>query len=594
MKPKTKKRKARPLAVALAGVRVGDKILVTASHNGDKIHFDTIDFNLATQRERFIKGVCKRRTGVDAAALDAQLMKLPATLPVEDQPMAEANHDAAPQLVKVTIDRLPDGTVCADHPEMPRYFDNKIDCLSPRHRKQFIAAIAEKVPNVDTADVEEKLLNLAEQRIAKCAKPKAMGAEADPLSSMPADIRAEAEAMLLDPQLIQRIVDDIEAMNVAGEKELTATVYLIGVSRLLPKPLAGRVHGPSSSGKSHLIEKVAALFPPEAVIHSTQMTPQALFHMPADGLRNKWIVAGERSRVEDDDRAETTRALREMISAGKLTKLMPVKGEGNKIETILIEQDGPIAFTESTTLSKVFDEDANRCLTLHTDERKEQSRRIINQLAEAVSVSNGVKETDRIVLRHHALQRMLRPMPVIVPFARWLGQLMPADRVEVRRAFLQLVSAIQAITLLHQRQRSHDEYGALIATVADYQLAEFLLQKPMEHLLGSAVSEPARRFLERLREWTTDEFTTKEAKLREKSCKSSVAGWLVTLHDAGLVDLVEHSKGNKPARWRLANTAEAISTGVLPTLEQVFPTTDRNGWTQCANPWEVRESASNP
>src|SRR5205085_10360831 len=108
---------------------------------------------------------------------------------------------------------------------------------------------------------------------------------------------------------------------------------------------------------------------------------QALFHMTAGTICRRFIVGGERSRLENDHSAEATRALREMITSGRLSKLMPVK-MGGQIVTKLIEQDGPIAFIESTTLPKVFDEDANRCLTLYTDERPEQTRLIVQTLAE--------------------------------------------------------------------------------------------------------------------------------------------------------------------------------------------------------------------
>src|SRR5262249_13041383 len=152
-------------------------------------------------------------------------------------------------------------------------------------------------------------------------------------------------------------------------------------SRLLNRPLADIVQGPSTSGKSYLIEKTASLFPSEAVIYATQMTPQALFHMKPGTLCHKFVVAGERSRNQDDDKAEATRALREMISSGKLTKLMPVREGNNQIQTQSIEQDGPIAYVESTTLTNIFDEDANRCLLLNTDERSDQTRRIIEATA---------------------------------------------------------------------------------------------------------------------------------------------------------------------------------------------------------------------
>src|SRR5262249_16728051 len=83
--------------------------------------------------------------------------------------------------------------------------------------------------------------------------------------------------------------------------------YLAGVSRLLERPLAVIVQGPSSSGKSYVIAKVAELFPPEAVVLAHQMTPQALFHMEPGSLEHRFVVAGERSRLENDDSAEATR-----------------------------------------------------------------------------------------------------------------------------------------------------------------------------------------------------------------------------------------------------------------------------------------------
>lgn len=449
-----------------------------------------------------------------------------------------------------------------------------VDLASALARQRFAKAVYEKIPTADPNAIENELLRVADS-MAQSPSPATTvdlsSAAASALQKMPADIRDEAEAMLSDRLLIQRIVDDIAALEVAGEKELSATVYLIGVSRLLDHPLAGIVQGPSSSGKSYLIEKTASLFPPETVIHATQMTPQALFHMRPGSLCHRFIVGGERSRLEEDERAEATRALREMISAGKLTKLMPMKVEGGKIETVSIEQDGPIAYVESTTMAKVFDEDANRCIMMNTDERPEQTRRIVRQLAAAYTGASGTGSSDRIVLRHHALQRMLQATAVVVPYAEQVGELIPSDRVEVRRAFPHLIGMVQAVTLLHERQRERNANGALVATEEDYQIARHLLSKPMARLLGSGVSDPARRFLQRLTAWAKGEFTATAAKLRETSSKSAVHGWLSELHESGLVEQVQAGRGRTPACWRLTDTAHDADTGILPTLQDVFP-----------------------
>jgi len=423
---------------------------------------------------------------------------------------------------------------------------------------------------VQTREREEASTDTADDTIE--ASPEDVDAEAERLlAEMDADVRAEAEAMLRDPELLRRVVLDIEAQGVAGEKELGAALYLIGTSRLLCRPLAAMVKGPSSSGKSYVIEKVAGLFPPEVILLATQMTPQALFHMRPGALRHHWVVAGERSRKDDNDTAEATRALREMISSGRLSKLMPLK-VGNELETILIEQEGPIAYVESTTLNTVFDEDENRCLSLFTDERKEQTRRIIDRLAHHCAGERVGPDAGRVVAVHHALQRLLRRREVVVPYAARLGKLIPDQRVEARRAFPHLLTMIQASALLHQFQRQSDEHGRVLADRDDYCLAARLLREPMRRLLGGGVGEPVRRFFHRLRDWFGDEtFSSREARTREETSRSSVYGWLSELHKAGALEQLEAARGQTPARWRLADLDLDRAVGdILPPVTDLF------------------------
>jgi hypothetical protein len=592
---KAPRRGAKPQAVLLAKERIGTELKVTASHDGEVIYVDTINPDCATQRERFLRGVVKHVPGVDPTELERDLLEPPAPLqaissgeasPAPGSDQAAADGDASgvpPPPVKVVLRYLSDpggraGTLTAERDGATVHLD-KMDSTIAARRQRFIKELEKNLPGLDAADTKAQLLSIAQQEMARRPAPAAPAPargehlEGDALlQQMPQEVRDEARALLQDPNLIQKVVDDVALLNVAGEKVLTATLYLIGVSRLLSRPLAGIVQGPSTSGKSYLIEKTASLFPPETVIFATQMTPQALFHMKPGTLRHRFIVGGERSRVEDDERAEATRALREMLSSGKLSKLMPMRVEGGRIETVLIEQDGPIAHVESTTLTKIFDEDANRCVLLHTDERPEQTRRIIRQAAATYGGAADPAVTDRIIQRHHALQRMLRSLPVVIPYAERLGELFVSDRVEVRRAFPHLMSMIQALALLHQQQRQQDTDGRLIATAADYELARHLLVKPMERLLGGGLSDPAQRFFDRLRTWAHDTFSSTEAKKKERNCKSSVHAWLHELHEAGIVELVEEARGRAPTRWRLSgNTPDDASGGGLPEVHAVFP-----------------------
>src|SRR5262249_10305489 len=150
-------------------------------------------------------------------------------------------------------------------------------------------------------------------------------------------------------------------------------------------------------------------------------------------------------------RAEATRALREMIGSGVLRKVLPQK-YGDRIETVIIEAEGPIAFIESTTLACVFDEDANRALLLASDDSDNQTRAVVDAIAQSY-VSRDDAEAERARQVHHAAQRMLRRVDVQVPFAPTLATAMPVDRPEARRAIHQVLVAVQAVALLHQFQR---------------------------------------------------------------------------------------------------------------------------------------------
>ena len=393
------------------------------------------------------------------------------------------------------------------------------------------------------------------------------------------DVRDEAARLLEDPELIDRIGSDIEAAGVAGEEDLRLTLYLIGTSRLLPRPLAAIVQGQSSSGKSYTVERVASLFPPEAVVLATQMTPQALFHARPGSLSHRWVVAGERSRVENDDRAEATRALREMLSAGRLTKMMPAKVDG-EIQTVTIEQEGPIAFVESTTSARVFEEDANRCIILSTDEQRRQTKTIMRRLA--LHASGKIRsDGPRVAARHHALQRLLERRAIVIPFAERLAELLEvfADRVECRRAYPMVLSVVQASALLHQRQRKTDQNGRLIAEPADYAVAARLLSGPLARTIGESLSDPARRFLDRLLGEMDDTidplpvpFTAKDVRRRLKVARSTIGGFLSELEDRGFLDPAEAAasgRGRPPKAWKPTGR-DGEDVNVLPPVEEMF------------------------
>lgn len=478
--------------------------------------------------------------------------------------------------VKVSVTALFDGRPIAVE---------TFDLASSAARERFAKAIVAEASDLDIKGIKAELIRLAVEPPAVKADDDAPRSRDDllgehdelverELAAMPSGVVRDAEVMLTDPRLVDHILADIAALGVVGERVLALAIYLLGVSRLLEKPLAAIVQGPTSSGKSFVIERVARLFPDEATLIATDITPMALYYLPTGRLIHRWVVAGERSRIQDDERAEAARALREMLSSGELRKAVPVKIDG-QMQTVVIHQPGPIAYVESTTATRIFDEDANRSLLLSTDESPEQTRRIV--AAVATNAQEVSTDTAPIVARHHAMQRMLRRVHVLIPFAKRLAAAMPSERPEARRAIGHALSLIRAVAVLHQRQRASGtiQHGDTIqATIADYVVARRLLCAPLGRALGGAVPEAAANLGKRLADhYAGEPFTTSEAVRSDPIVRSrgKMSEYLRTLADAGVVELVDAGKGNKPHIWRVVSEVPEGGARWLPAADELEP-----------------------
>ena len=475
-------------------------------------------------------------------------------------------------------------TVSAHRMDGTLLHEDRVDLASAHARRRFTKCLAGKLNEPDAEATTETMLLQRLDELRSAAREEAADVGDDDgqpdfaalLDETPKDICAEAEQMLADPHLLTRIANDLEAMGIAGERKLATSIYLASTSRINRKPVSLIVQGLSSSGKSFVVDTAAELIPPEAKIIAKSLTPQALIHMPRGSLRHRLVVAGERSRMENDDTAEATRALREMLASGRLSKLMPVK-RGDELESVLIEQEGPIAYIETTTLSSsaIFEEDLNRCLLLSTDETPEQTKRILLGLASgSTGCAQFTAQRDRIVRVHHAMQRLLafHVEPVEIPFATRLALTFPHTRPEARRAFGHTLNFIKASAALHMYQRPRSESGAVVATADDYRFARSLLAQPLARSIGGGISDGARRMYDRLQTWAQGTFTTTEAANKEKAVLSdkSVRSYLSELARRGWLENVEEGRGPKPAKWRLPDAAPEDQGAMLPPVEEVF------------------------
>jgi DNA primase len=190
-----------------------------------------------------------------------------------------------------------------------------LDLYVARARTAFVEQAAKELGcGADTVkrDVGAVLLALEGLVAARADRARPRCPTADDTMSDAA--RDAALALLTDPQLVERIVADMESTGVVGEATNALVAYLAATSRLLPAPLAVIIQSASAAGKTSLMEAVLALVPPEERVQYSAMTGQALFYLGEADLKHKVLAI-----VEEEGAARASYALKLLQSEGQLT-----------------------------------------------------------------------------------------------------------------------------------------------------------------------------------------------------------------------------------------------------------------------------------
>src|SRR5262249_8756609 len=101
------------------------------------------------------------------------------------------------------------------------------------------------------------------------------------------------------PDILSKVVKAVQATGLVGEERAVKLIYLAITSRLLARIVSVAVKGPSSGGKSVLVEMVLKLLPPEAFYVLTAMSEHALAY-GEEPLTNRMIVLYEAAGLAGD------------------------------------------------------------------------------------------------------------------------------------------------------------------------------------------------------------------------------------------------------------------------------------------------------
>jgi hypothetical protein len=382
-----------------------------------------------------------------------------------------------------------------------------LDLNVDRHRVLFCKRAAEEldvkeeVIRKDLGRVFLQLEALRNEQIRKALESKEEEVKLSP------EEKTAALELMKDPNLMNRILEDFTRCGVVGEETNKKVAYLAAVSRLLDAPLAVILQSSSAAGKSSLMEAVLALMPEEQRVQYSAMTGQSLFYMGETDLKNKILAI-----VEEEGAQRAAYALKLLQSEAVLTIASTGKDPATgKLVTHQYRVEGPVMIFLTTTAIEVDEELLNRCLVLTVDEDREQTRAIHRMQREAQTLEGMLMKRRRqdIVALHRNAQRLLKPLPVVNPYAQQLT--FPDGLTRTRRDHMKFLALIRAITLLYQYQRpmqtvSYDgktmEY--IESTPEDIRLAEDLIKQVLGRSLDELPPQTRRLLL------TVDEMVARE------------------------------------------------------------------------------------
>jgi DNA primase catalytic core len=334
------------------------------------------------------------------------------------------------------------------HGDMALHVDT-LELNASRQRIAFIKQAAEELgikEEIIRHDVGKVLLKLEEVRdaqLAEALQPK------EPEIKLTDDERAEALALLRDPRLLDRIVEDFARCGVVGEETNKLVSYLGVVSRHLDAPLAVIVQSSSAAGKSSLMDAVLAFVPEEQRVQYSAMTGQSLFYMGESDLQHKVLAI-----VEEAGAQRASYALKLLQSEGELTIASTGKDPATgRLLTHQYRVKGPVMIFLTTTAIDIDEELLNRCLVLTVNEERAQTQAIHRIQRESQTIEGLLRRKDRdeLLRLHRNAQRLLKPISVVNPYAPGLTFL--DGQTRTRRDHTKYLTLIRTIALLHQWQR---------------------------------------------------------------------------------------------------------------------------------------------
>jgi hypothetical protein len=365
--------------------------------------------------------------------------------------------------------------------------------------------------------------------------------------------------LALEPDLLARFADELQAVGVAGERRAALLLYLAMTSRLLPRIVSVAVKGPSAGGKSYLAKQVVSYFPASAYYTLSGMSEHALVYDETP-LVHRMIVIYEAVGMAGELQ---TYLVRSLLSEDHI-RYVTVEKTKEGIRPKVIDRPGPTGLITTTTAVHLHPENETRLLSVTVNDSPAQTHAVLLAHADGRELNGNVGPW-------HELQDWLAAGTTVVdvPYARTLAEAIPPVAVRLRRDFPAVLSLIRAHALLHRATREIVN-GAIIATIADYGAVRELVADLVSDAVGMTVTDAVRETVRAVGDLTLEGGETSITKLAAmlQIDKASASRRVRSAIDGGYLQNLEDRRG-RPARLTLGDPLPDEVT-ILPDPDQVL------------------------
>jgi len=218
-------------------------------------------------------------------------------------------------------------------------------------------------------------------------------------------------------------------------------LFVIGVSRLMARPLNAFIKARSSAGKNLLVRSVLRLFPRRCYMEITSASEKSWNYAGTD-LRHKIVYLQERN-----ERSEAVHPVRLLVSENRLVRTVAERVNG-AFTTKKYVTEGPITALSTTTKAQLTIDDENRHISIWVDESADQTKRVLKGYLKARKPLS--KEERQVWYR---VQRLLeaRAAHTKIKSPDWFGAIVdhiPTGDIRLRRYFPFLVEAVKTVALI--------------------------------------------------------------------------------------------------------------------------------------------------